>query len=110
MEPTATRSRRSSGPRRLSARCAAALLLCGLTAGARAQQPAAPAQVPTIEILTGGAQRFAIPECVPRRGDEASREACRTVTQVLRRDLAFEGLFRFVAENLLTAIPPLNPD
>jgi TolB protein len=86
------------------------LLLSGLTAWSGAQPPAAPAQVPTIEILTGGAQRFALPECVPRRGDEASREACRTVTQVLRRDLAFEGLFRFVPENLLGAVPPLNPD
>jgi TolB protein len=55
-------------------------------------------------------QRFALPECVPRRGDEASREACRTLTQVLRRDLEFEGLFRFVPDSLLRAIPPLNPD
>ena len=85
------------------------LILSGLSARGGAQQPAAPAQVPTIEILTGR-QRFAIPECVPRRGDEASREACRTLTQVLRRDLAFEGLFRFVPEKLLGAIPPLNPD
>ena len=51
-----------------------------------------------------------MPECIPRRGDEASREACRVVTQVLRRDLAFEGLFRFVPDNLLAAIPPLDPD
>jgi TolB protein len=109
MEPTATRSRRSSGRRRPRA-ALGALALCALAAPGPAQPPAAaPAQVPTIEIL-GGAHRFAIPECVPRRGDEASREACRTLTQVLRRDLAFEGLFRFVPDNLLSAIPPLNPD
>ncbi|HEY7512550.1 MAG TPA: Tol-Pal system beta propeller repeat protein TolB [Vicinamibacteria bacterium] len=66
--------------------------------------------MPTIEILAGGQQRFAVPECVPRRGDEASREACRTLTQVLRRDLAFENFFRFVPENLLSAIPPLDPE
>jgi TolB protein len=80
------------------------------------QPPAAPApaappgQEPTIVITGGDNQRFAIPECVPRLGDEASRQACRTLTEVLRRDLAFEGLFRFVPENLLTAIPPLNPE
>jgi TolB protein len=68
-----------------------------------------PAQAPTI-VISGVTQRFAVPDCVPRRGDEASREACRTLTQVLRRDLAFEGLFRFVPENLLGAIPPLNPE
>jgi TolB protein len=79
-------------------------------AATAAQEPGAPGSQPTIVIGGGGNQRFAVPECVPRRGDEASREACRTVTEVLRRDLAFEGLFRFVAENLLGAIPPLNPD
>lgn len=110
MEPTATRSRRSSGRRHLRVAALAALPLSALTPARRAPQQTAAPQVPTIEITTGGAQRFAIPECVPRRGDEASREACRTLTQVLRRDLAFEGLFRFVPENLLGAIPPLNPE
>ena len=112
MEPTATRSRRSSARRLPSAALAAALLVAGPAPLVPAQQePAPPApQVPTIEILTGGLQRFAVPECVPRRGDEASREACRTLTEVLRRDLAFEGLFRFVPDNLLSAIPPLNPE
>jgi TolB protein len=76
--------------------------------GGAAQPPAVPA--PTIVITGEGNQRFAVPECVPRRGDEASRQACRTLTEVLRRDLAFEGLFRFVPENLLAAIPPLNPE
>ena len=56
------------------------------------------------------APRFAIPDCVPRRADEASREACRTITQVLRADLRFEGLFQFVPDSLMNAIPPLNPE
>ena len=77
---------------------------------AAAPQAPPPGGQPTIVITGGDNQRFAVPECVPRRGDEASREACRTLTQVLRRDLAFENFFRFVPENLLGAIPPLDPD
>ena len=61
-------------------------------------------------IITGGGQRFAVPDCLPRAGDEASREACRTLTQVLRNDLRFEGLFQFVPESLFAALPPLNPE
>lgn len=72
-----------------------------------AQQP--PPGTPTI-IFEGGAQRFAVPACIPRAGDEASREACRTITQVLRKDLEFEGIFRFVPESLMAAIPAFNPD
>jgi TolB protein len=71
-----------------------------------AQAPPANSQI----IITGGGQRFAIPDCIPRAGDEASREACRTITQVLRNDLKFEGLFQFVPESLFTALPPLNPE
>jgi TolB protein len=74
------------------------------------QPPAAqPAQPPTIVIDTA-VQRFAIPDCVPKRGDDASREACRVIADVLRNDLRFEGLFQFVPDNLLRAIPPQNPD
>jgi TolB protein len=51
-----------------------------------------------------------VPDCIPRAGDEASREACRTITQVLRNDLKFEGLFQFVPESLFAALPPLNPE
>jgi TolB protein len=74
------------------------------------QAPPAPQEVPKIIITTEGATRFAVPPCVPRRGDEASSEACKTISQVLRNDLAFEGLFQFVPENLFSAIPSLNPD
>jgi TolB protein len=71
-----------------------------------AQQPPANTQI----IIGGGGQRFAVPDCIPRAGDEASREACRTLTQVLRADLRFEGLFQFVPESLFAALPPLNPE
>ena len=71
-----------------------------------AQQPPPNTQI----IIGGGGQRFAVPDCIPRAGDEASREACRTLTQVLRGDLRFEGLFQFVPESLFAALPPLNPE
>ena len=74
------------------------------------QEPPPPSGTAQIVIDTQGQQRFAVPECIPRRGDEASREACRTLTQVLRRDLAFENFFRFVPDNLLGAIPRLDPE
>lgn len=61
-------------------------------------------------MIDTAAQRFAIPDCLPRRGDDASRQACRTVAEVLRNDLRFEGLFQFVPDSLLQAIPPQNPD
>ena len=35
--------------------------------------------------------------------------ACRTITQVLRNDLRFEGLFQFVPDSLLSAIPHAEP-
>jgi TolB protein len=84
-------------------------LLSAAAFAATPQDAPPPSGTPQI-VITGGQQRFAVPECVPRRGDEASREACRTLTQVLRRDLAFENFFRFVPENLLGAIPPLDPE
>ena len=77
-------------------------------AASLAQQPAA-TPPPTIYI-EGGAQRFAVPDCVPRRGDEAGAAACRTIAEVLRADLQFEGLFQFVPDSLIKAIPPLDPD
>jgi len=71
-----------------------------------AQAPPTNSQI----IISGGGQRFAVPDCIPRAGDEASREACRIITQVLRADLKFEGLFQFVPESLFSALPPLNPE
>jgi TolB protein len=71
----------------------------------------APPQQPVEQIVIGGVTpRFAVPECVPGRPDEASQQACRTITQVLRNDLRFEELFQFVSDSLLTAVPPLDPD
>jgi TolB protein len=96
------------------------LLVAALAAAAFSAWPAQPgaAQAPPAQapsgnaqiIIGGGGQRFAVPDCIPRAGDEASREACRTITQVLRNDLRFEGLFQFVPESLFSALPPLNPE
>jgi TolB protein len=74
----------------------------------RAQQPTPPPYI--VDITGGGRQRFAIPECVPKRGDDATREACKTVSSVVRSDLQFEGTLRFVPDNLISAIPAQNPD
>jgi TolB protein len=115
MNRSLERSRPSSGRRRRPARAAlAAASLGALALAAAAAGPTAVAQQeppPVEQIVIGGAPpRFAVPECVPRRADEASQAACRTITQVLRNDLRFEGLFQFVPDSLLSAIPPQNPD
>jgi TolB protein len=73
-----------------------------------AQQP--PTGGPTQIIIGGEVQRFAVPDCIPLKPDDASRELCRSVTQVLRDDLRFEDLFQFVPETLFSAIPTMNPD
>jgi TolB protein len=88
---------------------APAILLL-LSAAALVPRTAAAPQVSDIVIGGQGNPRFAVPECVPRRPDEASQAACRALTQVLRSDLRFEGLFQFVPDSLLSAIPPLDPD
>lgn len=106
MALTDTRSRPSSARRADAGALLGALLSALCAAGAAAQQATPP---PTIYI-DGSAQRFAIPDCIPKRPDDASREACRVFTQVLRADLKFEGLFQFVPESLFSAIPALNPD
>jgi TolB protein len=98
-------SQRRSARRVLAATLAQASLLW--TPGATAQ---APTTAPEITIGTMANPRFAIPDCVPRAGDEASREACRAITQTLRADLKFENLFQFVPDSLYSAIPTLNPD
>ena len=74
----------------------------------RVQAP--PGSDPTIVIQDFNQERLAVPACIPRGADQESREACRTVTEVLRRDLRFEGLFRFVEPSLLEALPSLDPD
>ena len=87
----------------------ALVLLIATTVVSRAG--GAPQETPVEQIVIGGATpRFAVPECVPRGQDEATQAACRTITQVLRSDLRFEGLFQFVPDSLLSAIPPLDPD
>jgi len=110
MEPTASRLRpfsRRHGSRALRLAGIVAVSLHAPTHAAAPQQ-----QPPTVpQIFIGGAgARLALPDCVARRGDDASREACRTLSQVLRNDLKFEGLFQFVSESLFSAIPPLTPE
>jgi TolB protein len=81
-----------------------------LAAGQGASQ--LPPQPPaTTLVFDGTVLRFAVPECVPRPGDEAAKEACRTLTQVLRNDLKFElDAQRFVPDSLIGAIAALDPD
>ena len=68
-------------------------------------------QSPPPEIIIGGAAaRFAVPDCVPKRAEEATLQACKIIGEVLRNDLRFEGLFQFVPESLFSAIPGLNFD
>ena len=116
MQSDRSRSKPSSGRRiRFAAALATSALLFGLRAGeGRAQAPPTPQPPPgpgdVINIVIGsGADRFAVPECVPRKGDAPSTEACRTLTQVLRNDLKFESI-DLVPDSLIAAIPALNPD
>lgn len=131
MDPIRGRFRPSSGPRRSIAPLRLALLVAGLPLAAAlalasspaalaALSPAAAPQAPGAvtpptpgveQIVIGGATpRFAVPDCVPRGADPSSAAACRVISQVLRNDLRFEGLFEFVPDSLLSAIPPQNPD
>jgi TolB protein len=105
MERITTRSRRSSSrsPRAAVLGALAALATVLLPQPGVAQAP----QIPTIEI-GGASPRFAVPDCVPKRPDDATLAACKTITEVLRDDLRFEGLFQFVPESLFTAIATLN--
>src|SRR6185503_21171235 len=107
MARTESRSRLFSNPRpRVALVLAAALAAVWSARAGSAQAPPSNSQI----IITGGGQRFAVPDCIPRAGDEASREVCRTITQVLRADLQFENLFKFVPQSLMNAIPPMDPE
>jgi TolB protein len=104
-------SRRSSSRRSDLAAALVAVASIALGAATAAPRPQAQEpQLPADRIVIGGMQapKFAVPDCVPKRPDEASQAACRTITQVLRADLRFENL-SFVQDSLISAIPPLNP-
>jgi TolB protein len=51
-----------------------------------------------------------VPDCVPKVADEATVKACKAITEVLRADLRFEGIFQFVPEGLFSAVAALNFD
>jgi TolB protein len=107
MEQAVSPSRRTLNPlNRPRVLFALGLLVATNVATVRSQAPVDP----TLVFHGVAAPRLAIPDCVPRAGDPASREACRIITQVLRRDLKFENLFQFVPENLMASLPPLNPE
>jgi TolB protein len=81
------------------------------TMGARAQAPAPPPgpDAPRSIIITGTSTTLAVPDCVPRAGDDAARAACQTITDVLRADLRFEDI-RLVPDALYRDMPAFNPD
>lgn len=103
-------SKRSSG-RRPRAAGLALLAAAGAGAALSAAAPRAAQEPQPVEqiVIEGAVPRFAVPDCVPKRLDEASQAACRTLAEVLRADLRFEGLFQFVPGSLIAAIPPLDP-
>jgi len=107
MKPTERPFRPSSARPGARAVFALAALVAGVAGGTRLASP----QEPIEQIVIGGVTpRFAVPECVPRTRDQRTEAACRTITQVLRNDLRFPGLFQFVSDSMLTAIPPLDPE
>ena len=73
--------------------------------------PAAPQSDQAVRYIDifGGSTRFAIPPC-EARGDEASRAVCDSLVKVLRSDLRFEALFKFVEEGLYGALARRPPD
>jgi TolB protein len=109
MTPLASRSRLFSN-RRLRL---AALLLAGsgLVASTTLRaQPQGSNQAQTIIIPFGGtATTLAVPDCVPRAGDDAARAACQAIIDVLRADLRFEDI-KLVPDSLYHDLPNFNPD
>jgi TolB protein len=104
-------SRRSSRRRLKVLGFAGALAGAVALARAGSAQQTPPPDIGQIVIPSGSeTPRLAVPDCIPKKGDDASRDACRVITQVLRADLKFEGFFQFVPESLFSAIPPMNPD
>src|SRR5687767_10786844 len=104
MPPTA-RSRSASRTELL------ALALALAASAAVAQAP--PTPVATVEggikefMIGGAATRIAIPDCVPK--DDGAREACKTITEVLKKDLAFEEM-TIISDALYKMLPALKPD
>ena len=64
------------------------------------------------QIVIGGERTagFAVPDCIPLKSDDASREVCRTVTQVLRTDQSSRGCSSSCPRVAMGRIPALNPE
>jgi TolB protein len=94
-------------------RLALVTALTAATALAQGTSPTAPPASPPAGIWEGiigdTATRLAVPDCVARAGDQSATEACRTISEVLRKDLLFEDL-TLVSESLYKMLPPLKPD
>lgn len=87
---------RGTEPRTIAAmRRAVVPLLALMSSAALARQQPAPSGIDTI-VIEDSQRRLAVPECVPTSLDPASRDICRDVAAVVRADLEFEELFRFV--------------
>jgi TolB protein len=86
------------------------LVLWASLAGAQGTAPPSPpAGGPGEVIITGAGTRLAIADCVPRIGDELARDACKTITEVIKSDLRFEETV-LIADNLYGMIPAQKPD
>ena len=108
MIPTARSLKLSSA--RLSSLIGLAVALIGAPSFGQAPAPS-PTGAAKIVINPEGmvSDRFAVPGCIPRTGDEAAREACKTITAVLKDDLRFEAV-PIVSEKLYDALPEQKPD
>ena len=115
MERTDSRSRRSSSRRRraaVAARRSRVARRWRAPARPRARPGAAPRAPRRSSSAGPRPQRFAVPATAcPRAGDEASREACRTVTAGAAQRPALRGPVPVRArEPAIAALPALNPD
>ena len=104
-----------SNPRPSGGRGAPAAALAALAALAVSSLPASigavpePVQRDEVRVVIGdriGAQSsIAVPDCLPLTPDETTREASRTIAQVLWDDLDFEREFRMIPRDVYRTIP-----
>lgn len=88
-------------------------VVAALFTRARMREAVAPSPPPSVRAPAAvdlRARRLAVPGFVARRDDEASHEACRALTSVLRDDLAFESVLDLVPAEEAAAVLHLNPE